>query len=687
MLKRRLFFITAALLVLWAQPAVQAQPETTALDYMDLFEFQFIGNPRISPDGNTILFEKHQYNAMTDGRFSNIWSISFSGEDARPLTSGTSSNGNAVWSPDGSRIAYTSSAEGRSQIFIRWMDTGVTSSITHLTESPSGLQWSPDGKYILYSKFVPGASTTMSAKIPASPAGASWEKPAVVVDKAVYRRDGGSYVKNGHTHLFLVSAEGGAPRQLTGGDANYRGASWAPDSKSIIYTADVTGNEELERNNAQIYEMNLETGAVKQLTQGKVGPYNGPSISPDGKLIAYTGYKDRYVGYQKTDLYLMNRDGSNVRVISQKLKQDVSSITWAADSKSLFFKYVEEANSKVGNIRLNGDYVTVAEHLGGMSTGVPYSGGGAYSVAGNGRFAYPVISATRPAELAVGHFPTRMANRQITHFNEEFFKTKKVGQVQEFWTNSSVDDFKIQGWVMTPPDFDRTKKYPLIIEIHGGPYLNYGPVFSPEHQFMAAKGYVVVYANPRGSTGYYEEFTAYINDNYPSEDYNDLMDAVDYAISLGFVDTDNLFITGGSGGGVLTAWSIGKTDRFKAAVVKKPVINWYSWALTADIGLVTGTQYWFSNKPWDNPEPFLKHSPLSLVGNVTTPTMVLVGENDYRTPASESEQYYGALKLQGVESTMVRIQGAGHGITDKPSNLFRVVAYVTGWFDKYRTDE
>lgn len=674
------YFLSPLFLLYVSSLSIQAQVDASYFDYMDVFELQMVGTPEISPDGNTIIYERHQFDVMTDRRFTNLWSISFSGDEHRPLTSGKSSFGNVVWSPSGNRIAYTSSEEGSNQIFVRWMDSGVSTSITNLTESPGNLSWSPDGSLILFSKFVPGSSSAVKINIPSPPSGAKWEQSAQVIDKAVYRRDGGGYVKDGFTHIFVISAEGGAPRQLTSGDYDHSSASWAPDG-NIIFTADRSGNADLDPNNEQIYEMNIETGAMTKITD-KRGPHSSPKISPNGELIAYTGYDDQFVGYQLTDLYVMNRDGSNLRKVSQQVANDISSITWAENSQSIFFRYTEEGVAKVGNIKLNGDYTEVAQNLSSTTIGRPYSGG-SYSVGKNGRFAFTTGTATQPAELGVGHFPTRMQNRTITNLNEQFLKSKNLGQVEEFWVESSVDEFRIQGWILTPPDFDPNDQYPMILEIHGGPHTAYGPQFSPELQLMASRGYVVVYTNPRGSTSYGEEFAAYINHNYPSEDYNDLMDAVDYILNKGYVDENQLFITGGSGGGVLTAWSVGMTDRFAAAVVAKPVINWYSFVLTAD-GAPYYSKYWFTEKPWEDPDQYLERSPISLVGNVTTPTMLLTGEQDYRTPMSETEQYYAALKLQGVESAMVRIQGSGHGIAGKPSNLIRKVGYILGWFEKYK---
>jgi dipeptidyl aminopeptidase/acylaminoacyl peptidase len=682
----RLLF-TAILLasgLLYSASYTHAQVSEDYFDYMDLFELQMVANPQISPDGNTIIYERHRFDVMTDRRFINLWSISFSGEEHIPLTSGKDVYGNVTWSPDGSRIAYTSTEEGSNQIYIRWMDSGAVTSITNLTEGPGNLSWSPDGSLLLFSKFVPGSSAERIASLPSPPEGAQWEQPARVIDKVTYRRDGGSYVEDGYSHLFVIPADGGAVRQLTSGDYDHSSPSWAPDGEHIIFTSDRTDDADLDPNNAQIYEMNIETGEMTQITD-KRGPHSSPKISPDGQYIAYTGYDDQFLGYQETDLYIMDRDGSDIRVVSDDLNLDVSSFDWASDSRSVFFRYDEEGNSKVGNLRLNGDFTMIAGNLNSPSSGRPY-GGGSFSVANNGRFAYPQGTPDRPAELAVGHFPTRMANRVLTNLNEELFKQKKTGSVEEFWVDSSVDDFRVHGWIITPPDFDPDQTYPMILEIHGGPHTNYGARFSPELQFMASQGYVVVYTNPRGSTSYGPDFAAYINHNYPSEDHNDLMDAVDYVIDRGYIDEDNLFITGGSGGGVLTAWAIGMTDRFAAAVVAKPVINWYSFVLTAD-GIPFFSKYWFTEKPWDDPDQYLERSPISLVGNVTTPTMLLTGEVDYRTPMSETEQYYSALKLQDVDAVMVRIAGASHGIAAKPSNLFRKVAYITGWFDKYKSAE
>ena len=312
--------------------------------------------------------------------------------------------------------------------------------------------------------------------------------------------------------------------------------------------------------------------------------------------------------------------------------------------------------------------------------GRPYSSG-SYSVSTAGEVVFSHTTPLSPAELAL----TRRGSKVeiLTDLNGDLLPHRALGRVEEIRVPSSFDGRSIHAWVVYPPEYDPTSKHPLILEIHGGPFANYGGRFSAEMQLFAAEGNIVLYANPRGSTSYGAEFANLIHHAYPGNDYDDLMSCVDAVIAQGGVDPEQLFVTGGSGGGVLTAWIVGKTDRFRAAVVAKPVINWTSFVLTADFSKYF-TEYWFPGDPWEHPKEYFERSPLSLVGNVKTPTMLLTGEDDYRTPMSETEQYYQALKLRRIPTAMVRIPGTGHGIAARPSNLIRKVAYILGWFDQHR---
>jgi len=404
-------------------------------------------------------------------------------------------------------------------------------------------------------------------------------------------------------------------------------------------------------------------------------------VSPDGKLIAYTGFDDRDQWYQVTRLYVMNRDGSGSRVLTPKLDRDIAEPVWSKEGLGLYVQYDDQADTRVAYVPLSGEMRQLAQGLGGLSLDRPYSGGG-YSVSADGRIVYTQGGPDHLADLAItraGSSPQR-----LTRLNDDLLGQKTLGTVEEIWYKSGFDQRRIQGWIVKPPGFDPRRKYPMILEIHGGPSAMYGPFFGADIQLYAAAGYVVLYTNPRGSTGYGEEFGNLIHHDYPDHDYDDLMTGVDSVIGRGYVSADSLYVTGGSGGGVLTAWIVGHTHRFKAAVVSKPVINWTSFVLTSD-GLSLYTRYWFSGPPWQHPEEYARRSPLTYVDSVTTPTMLFTGEVDYRTPSAEAEQFYGALKLRKVPTAMMRIPDASHGVEEHPSNLIAKAAYIIGWFNRYRS--
>jgi acylaminoacyl-peptidase len=346
----------------------------------------------------------------------------------------------------------------------------------------------------------------------------------------------------------------------------------------------------------------------------------------------------------------------------------------------LYFQFDDKGTTKIGRVTLDGKVDTVAEGVGGVTLDRPYASG-SFSVSDDGTVAFTQTQPDCPAEVAVRRRDSEQ--RRLTSLNANVLGHRTLGKVEEIWYKSSYDGRSIQGWIVHPPHFDPQKKYPLILEIHGGPFSNYGPRFAADMQLYAAAGYVVFYANPRGSTGYGEDFANLIHHQYPGYDYDDLMAGVDAVLKRGSIDAQNLFVTGGSGGGILTSWVVGKTNRFRAAVAAKPAINWYSFVLVSDMYPLF-VRNWFPGAPWEHAEHYLKRSPLSLVGQVTTPTMLLTGEADYRTPMSEAEQFYQALKLRKVDTALVRVPGASHDIAARPSHLIAKVAYVLKWFDTHR---
>jgi acylaminoacyl-peptidase len=675
-------------LILVCVPLVRAQSNKLTIN--DIFNLELPTDPQISPDGRRVIYVRQFAEIMTDKRCSNLWIINFDGTDHRPLTTGNFSDTNPRWSPDGKQIIFISNRDqtpgSPPQIYRRWMDTGETAKITNLTQAPSGIAWSPDGKWISLTMFVPEVPASI-IKMPAPPEGAKWAEPAKVIDKLVYRFNNAGYLKSGYTHLFVVPSEGGTPRQISSGKFQHGGvafgaseAVWTPDGKNLLMSANRNEDFEREPRDTNIYEFSVTAGTARALTTRK-GPDNSPQISPDGKLIAYVGFEDKYQGYQVSQLNLMNRDGSNQRVLSSKWDRDVAALQWARDGSGIYFTSNDQGNTGLYFISLEGAVKKLFDNVGSAASAYG-GGGGGFTIARNGAFAITQTQPHNPGDIAVG----LLGNPQIkviTAVNEDLLRSKKLGDVEEIWYESSKDNRRIQGWIIKPPDFDASKKYPLILEIHGGPFADYGDRFDLEKQLMAASGYVVLYTNPRGSTSYGGEFGNLIHHAYPGDDFYDLNTGVDVLVTKGYVDPNQLYVTGGSGGGVLTCWMIGRTPRFRAAVTVYPVINWYSFVLTSDIGNWT-VNHWFPGFPWDNVEHYEKRSLLSVVKNVKTPTMVLTGEADYRTPMSDSEQYYQALKLLGVESVLVRVPDEPHGIQVRPSHHISKILHIIGWFDQHR---
>jgi dipeptidyl aminopeptidase/acylaminoacyl peptidase len=666
-----------------ASPA-QAVPAAGPSRYLagsDLFGLEWASDPQISPDGRTIAYVRQSNDIMTDKARPTIWLVDAATGQQRPLMAGAGSYFSPRWSPDGSRLAYVAAEGGSPQLYVRWMASGESARITGLPDSPGGLAWSPDGRRIAYSMLVPDDAPKIGSA-PAKPEGAKWADPLQVIDRVTYRFDAAGYLKPGYRQIFWVPADGGAPTQLTFGPTNAGGdISWAPDSRSILFSANLSPNWQREPLQSEIYRIGIEGGAPVALTS-RDGPDNSPAVSPDGRSIAWVGFDDKHLGYQNRRLSVMTIDGSNKRVLTASLDRSVSSPVWAGDSRSIYVQVEDRGINKVERVGLDGSIREIASGMGFGELDRPYAGGD-FSVSKSGVVAFTSGDPSHLNQVAIasGNGP-----RRLTHLSSSLLDSKVLGQVQKLPVSSQYDRRPIDAWMVTPPDFDPAKKYPMILEIHGGPYAAYGPQFSSDDQLYAAHGYVVVYSNPRGSTSYGEDFANQIEKAYPGHDYDDLMSVVDAAIASGHVDPANLFVTGGSGGGVLTSWIVGKTDRFRAAAAQKPVIDWASWGLTADIAGFS-SPYWFAKRPWEDPMGYWQRSPLSLVGNVKTPTMVVVGSEDYRTPVSEAEQYYEALQLRGIPTMLVKVPGASHEtLTDRPSQSAAKASAILAWFDRYRTD-
>ena len=675
----RTFVKTLPILFCVCFAAAQSDKKDDRLTADLLFQWEQVSDPQISPDGSKIIYVRRWPDVMADKRFSNLWIINFDGSDNRPLTNGKYSESSPRWSPDGKRIAFISDRDGEPQIYVRWMDTGQTTRATGIRKPPANISWSPDGTRIAFTSLVPSEGPK-GPRMPPKPEGAKWADPAKIIDRLTYRADGRGYLPEGYNHIFIVPAEGGTPRQLTSGDYEHATGDfsssqqprWTPDGKQILFSAIRKPDWEWIVGDTEIYAASLADGDIRALTTRK-GPDSGPVISPDGKWVAYTGFDEKRYSYTVTRLYVMGIDGSNPRLLSGSIDNDIRNPEWSPDGNAIYFTIGSRGSVNLHAATLDGKVRQVTQ--GGQLFGP-------LSVSRNGRVASTLSSPRKPADI-VSFALDNPAPRQLTFVNDDLLEARKIGDVEEIWYKSSFDAKNVQGWIVKPPAFDPSKKYPLILYIHGGPHGMYGVGFDFEFQVHAAAGYVVLYTNPRGSIGYGQEFGNLIQYNYPGDDYFDLVSGVDEVIKRGYIDMENLFVTGGSGGGVLTCWVIGRTNRFAAAVSQFPVINWYSFVGTADFGNSMGWR-WFRKWPWEDTEDYMKRSPIALAGNVSTPTMLITGESDWRTPISETEQYFRALKLQKKEARMVRVPDESHGIGGHPSHNIAKILFIQDWFEKHR---
>lgn len=650
---------------------------------MDVFALEWVSDPQVSPDGKEVVFIRNGMNIMTDETTSRLWMVDVDGSNLLPLTGRDTDESSPAWSPDGSRVAFISTSDAGSEIYVVWVDSGRVTRLTALDRSPSGLAWAPDGKQIAFSMLVPEDPAVLVTP-PRKPKDAVWPDAPRVTTRLYYERDGSGYIEPGHTHFFVVSHLGGVPRQLTSGSFQHSGApQWTRDGKALIFSGN--RNDDWERNhvNSEIYRVELETGDMSALTD-RNGPDSDAIVSPDGRRIAWVSYEDKVQTYQVSKLHVMNVDGSGKHELLADFDRSVSGLVWGGSSDRVYFQYDDRGDTRIAYAPLNGKLRDVATNLGGTTIGRPY-GGGSFTLSSKGVIAYTHVTPERPAELAIlgarGGEP-----KIVTSFNKDLSEWRELGKVEELWYKATTDGRDIQGWIVKPPAYDASKTYPLLVENHGGPISNYGPRFSPEVQLYAAAGYVVFYPNPRGSTGYGKEFGNLLYHHYPGDDYQDVMDGVDVLIKSGITAEDRLYVTGGSAGGIMTAWMIGKNNRFRAAAVVKPVMNWVSKTLTAD-NYFQYSNYRYPGQPWENIETYMKFSPVTLVGNIQTPTLVMVGTADLRTPLSEAKQLYSALKIRGIDTALVEIPEAPHNISGRPSQLITKVDHVLAWFAKYPVGE
>ena len=678
----------------------------------DLLDFVWIGDPQISPDGTRVAFVRVVVDARRTGYESAIWTVPVSGADVpHPLTSGKH-DAAPRWSPDGRYLAFERAQEkdGKPQPPQLWLlasGGGDSFPITDLPRGASHAVWSTDGTQIAFLSrcTADDLAKQAAARAPGAPApgptreAAAAESDVHVVTQAVYRTNAEGYIDFAHPeHVWLLTVPHSAddhplPRPLTHGRFDDKHILWARDGKRVYFTSLHVDEPYYQLPQTELYVQGVDEGqAVKVATLPMaMGP---PALSPDGAQLAFVAEPTRPVNsYSQPKLWVLDLAGAGPpRDLTSRFDWEVGASVlgdnappraagshaplWTADGRALIESYSKQGRTQLGLFEIP----TGAERdlTSGDQAVLGFSGTSA------GTLVYESSTTTRIGELfALDRAQAGAASRQLTRLNETLFAGLDVREPQEIWLKS-FDGQRIQAWLQKPPDFDPRRKYPLILDIHGGPHTAYGFVFDHEFQWLAAKGYLVLYPNPRGSTSYGQAFGNIIQYRYPGDDFKDLMASVDEVVKQGYVDVRRLGVTGGSGGGLLTNWVIGHTSRFAAAVAQRDIADWADWWYSADVTLFQAN--WFRAPPFEDPADYRARSPITYVTRITTPLMLVLGESDTRTPTGAGgEQMFRALKYRHVPTVMVRFPEETHELSrsGQPRHRIERLEHIAGWFDHW----
>jgi dipeptidyl aminopeptidase/acylaminoacyl peptidase len=723
----RLFAVTLAIA---GATAAVAFAEKRSITEKDIFQFNWIGDPQVSPDGARVAFVKVTVNDKKDGYDTSIWSVATSGDEApRRITDGKHDSA-PRWSPDGKWLVFVRTPEvpagpaatgpaarpPAAQLYMLPMNGGESWKFTDLPRGAGAPEWSPDGKWIAFSsdtspedqakahkkegkKSDEKGDSAAQSKPADSPDG-DRESDVRVITRSVYRINGGGYLDPKHPqHIWVVAAPQSsedqvAPKQLTSGKYQEGGVMWAKDSSRIYYITSHVDDPSYEPPHADLYSIAAAGGEPQKILTIHMGPQEA-ALSPDGKRLAFCASVNEPVqSYTQPDLWVVDLAAdAKPKNLTAGYDYDVCSgvggdqgtpraaggdrLIWTADGRGLVTRTAREGKANLVHIDASSGKITeitrgnqAIEHFRASDAG--------------SKLVLLISTPTNIGDLFVlDRSAANAAPRQITHINDKLFSQLNLTEPEEIWY-TSFDGKKVQAWIQKPPDFDPGKKYPLILDIHGGPHTAYGYIFDHEFQWMAAKGYVVLYPNPRGSTSYGQEFGNIIQYHYPGDDFKDLMAGVDEVLKRGYVDAKKLGVTGGSGGGLLTNWVIGHTDRFAAAVSQRDIANWADWWYSADFTLYQAS--WFKAPPFRDPQDYVQRSPITYIENVKTPLMLILGEADYRTPpGAGGEEMFRALKFLKRPVIMVRFPGESHELSRSGQPWHRVerLEHIVGWFDKY----
>ncbi|HEY2066444.1 MAG TPA: S9 family peptidase [Gemmatimonadaceae bacterium] len=654
----RTLCLVAALPIL----AIPATAQQRPMQLADLSALQGVGDPQLSPDGRTVAYVRSQTNHATDSVTTEIVVTALSGGGSTVTFSGAAPR----WSPDGTSIAFMGRRDGRSGLFIRDVTSGAERFLVSppqtdhwLGRSPKNWAWSPDGAMIAY----------VAADGPGHRQG---DGPSVF-SRVMYKTRTG-FSDDRKTHVYVISSRGGAPRCLTCGAYDEHSIAWAPDSKRIAFVSDRSTDPDNTYAN-DIFVVDVVTGATTQITRTPSAEFS-PHFSPDGRWISYEGWlrphntKDSPAEDQH--LFVIDAHGGIPRQLARRLDRRITESTWAPGGRYLYFAAADRGANVIYRVSPTDDVVDTVVAGRFQARNFAFDGNGS-------RMVFLRTDDTHPAEIFVAA-SDGTGPRQVTHHNDDFLSRIAARGAEEFWFDS-FDGSRVQGWVMKPVGAVPGRKYPAILDIHGGPHGAFGVAWADLHQIEAAAGYGVVFINPRGSVGYGQTFSDGSVLNWGGGDFRDLMAGLDAAIAANpWIDTTRLGVTGGSYGGFMTNWTITQTHRFKAAVSVASLsnlISFYGTSLYTDL-----VEAEFNMMPWDNYSLLWQWSPLAHVAGTTTPTLFLHGEADHDVPITQAEEMYTALRKLGVDATLARYPGEGHGFT-RPRFIMDSDRRLLAWFDKY----
>jgi len=642
-----------------------------------MFDLRSVSDARIHPNGQMIAFVESSIDKKSDASHSRI--LLWKNGKTLPLHEGKWHERSPRWSPDGRYLIYISDISGKTQTHLREIATGRERNLPHVTGVGSELVWSPDGKYVAYFSFVPAASG-WNPPMPAPPAGATWAPPPVVVTSLRYAMDGSGVSSPGSSHLFIASIDGGPARQVsappywhTSYTAGALELAWSGDGRSLIAAAIRAPEAWSVYDESNLHAFPVDGKGVPQRLGTEKWHQRDPTVSPDGKHLAWSGFHWIGQSYHVGQLYVSNGAGEK-RSLSPSLDRDPQQLHWSSDSSRIWFLAEDRGDVNITEAslqRAGGLRKVTSRHQRIQS----------FTVSAGGIAAAILSSPSQPPVLARLDLNAADAQETLYDPNAEYLRSCTFLQPEEVQYRSS-DGRMIHGWILKPPGFDARKRYPLLVAIHGGPHAMYANNFQHDLQMFAGEGYVTLYTNPRGSTGYGEEFAKIIQHRWPGDDIQDILSGVDHVVKLGYVDPARMGVIGGSGGGLMTSWTITQTDRFRAAVAWWPVTNWFTHVGSADNGFYIGTVY-RKGMPWEQPQDYIDHSPLFQVAKVRTPTMIITGEEDWRTPIAQSNEFYRALKVRGIETVYVRVPGESHGSLKRTSHRVAVLVHSLAWLQRY----